>query len=68
MSHCNILEMKLGNDNLWNPEIVVLKQWLNCNSKDMEIIKHVEMGHNRNKTSYNCNIKELRTNLKIGEF
>ena len=40
MSHCNILEMKLGNDNLWNPKFVVLKQGLNFNSqKDMKIIK-----------------------------
>ena len=49
MSHCNILEMKLGNDKLWEPEFVVLKQGLNCNcQKDMKIIKGVEMGHNRN--------------------
>ena len=68
MSHCNILEMKLGNDNLWNPKFVVLKQGLNCNSqKDMKIIKGVEMGHNINNISYNYNIKEMKTKLKLRE-
>ena len=29
MSHSSILETKVGNDNLWNPEILVLKQGYN---------------------------------------
>ena len=49
MSHYSILETKLGNDKLWNPEfwyehkdIIVIKQ------KDMKIMKiKLEMGHNR---------------------
>ena len=35
--------------------------------KDMEIIIKVEMGHNTITTSYNFNIKEIRTNLQIEE-
>ena len=31
MSHCNILEMKLGNDKFSKPAIVVLKQGYKCN-------------------------------------
>ena len=50
MSHCNILEMKLGND-----------KW------DMKVKIKVEMVHNRNKTSYNCNIKEMRTKFQLRE-
>ena len=49
MSYCSILETKVGNDNLVNPEFwyehkgkIVLKQ------KDMKIMKiKLEMGHNR---------------------
>ena len=29
MSHCSILETKVGNDKLWNPEFVVLNQGYN---------------------------------------
>ena len=32
MLHCNILEMKLENYKIMEPEIVVLEQGLNCNS------------------------------------
>ena len=38
---------------------------LSLSKKDMKNIKQVEMGHNRNKTSYNCNIKEMRTKLQL---
>ena len=49
MSHCSILETKVGNESLWNPEFwyehkgtIVIKQ------KDMKIMKiKLEMGHNR---------------------
>ena len=40
---------------------------LSLSKKNMEIIKQVEMGHNRNKTSYNCNIKEMNAKLQLRE-
>ena len=40
---------------------------LSLRKKDMKNIKQVEMGHNRNKISYNCNIKEMRTKLQLRE-
>ena len=47
---------------------MVIKEGQSCKFiKDMEIIKQVEMGHNRNKISYNCNIKEMKTKLQLRE-
>ena len=47
---------------------MVIKEGQSCKFiKDMEIIKQGEMGHNRNKTSYNCNIKEMNTKLQLRE-
>ena len=40
---------------------------LSLSKKDMKSIKHVEMGHNRNNISYNCNIKEMKTKFAINE-
>ena len=39
MSHCSILETKLGNDKLWNPECDTRRKGKVVNSKnDMEVI------------------------------
>ena len=47
---------------------MVIKEGQSCKFiKDMEIIEQVEMGHNRNKTSYNCNIKEMKTKFQLRE-
>ena len=40
---------------------------LSLSKKDMKNIKQVEMGHNRNKISYICNMKEMWTKLKLRE-
>ena len=40
---------------------------LSFSKKDLKIIEQVEMGHNRNKISYNCNIKEMKTKLQSRE-
>ena len=61
------LETKVGNESVWNPEFMVLKQGYNCHlaKRDMEIRIKLEMGHNTNKISYNCNIKEMKTKLQL---
>ena len=51
MSHCSILETKVGNESLWNPKFVVLNQGYNGHlTKEYEKSKKlsVEMGHSRN--------------------
>ena len=40
---------------------------LSLSKKVMEIIIKVEMGHNTIKTSYNYNIKEMRTKFQLRE-
>ena len=68
MSYCSILETKVGNDNLVNPEFMVLNQGYNCHlEKDYEKQKSlsVEMGHSRNFKSWNCNIKEMRASYNF---
>ena len=52
MSHCSILETKLRNDNLVNPECGNKRRvQFSLSKKDMKAKIKVEMGHNRNKTS-----------------
>ena len=67
MSHCSILETKVGNESLWNPEFVVFKPrvQLSFSKKIMKSKKSlsVEMGHSRNFKSWYCNIKEMRANF-----
>ena len=54
MSHCSILENKVGNDNLWNPGWCMrTRVQLSLSKKDMKKKIKLEMGHNTNKTSYN---------------
>ena len=40
---------------------------LSLRKMEIKIIIKVEMGHNTIKTSYNCNIKEMRTKFAINE-
>ena len=57
MSHCSILETKVGNESLWKPEFMVLNQGYNGHYvKGYGNHNQVEMGHNTIKTSYNYKI------------
>ena len=51
--------MKIGNDKIMELGIME-KDKIVIAIGDMEIIKQVEMSHNTNKISYNCNIKQIR--------
>ena len=47
MSYYSILETKIGNDNLWNPEFMVLKEGYNCHVRPKKF-QFMEKGQNRN--------------------
>ena len=38
---------------------------LSLSKKDIKIKNQLEMGHNTNKISYNCNIKEMKTKFQF---
>ena len=49
MSHCSILETKVGKDNLWNTECGnKRKVQLSLSKKDMKVKIKVEIGHHIN--------------------